>query len=82
MVSESSEGTGISIIDFNTAVALYETANDLEALRDLPRSLLQALLVKVYSHIDRNTEMGSLKQKSKTVLIKKLGDFVRHHSPF
>ena len=65
-------------MDFNTAVALYETADDLEALRDLPRSLL----VKLYSHINESTEVGSIsKHQSKSVLIKKLGDLVRYCSP-
>ena len=64
-------------MDFNVAVALYETANDLEVLRDLP----QSLLLKLYSHITENAETRSLKRLSKSVLIKKLGDVVRYHSP-
>jgi len=71
----TSEGGGITIMDFNTAVALYETADDLDVLRDLPRSLL----VKLYSHINGGTEMGSLKHQSKMALIKKLGDSVRYY---
>ena len=67
----------ITIMDFNVAVALYETADDLEVLRDLP----QSLLVKLYAHVYENPETRSLKRLSKSVLIQKLGDVVRFHSP-
>ena len=68
----------ITIMDFNVAVALYETADNLEALRDLP----QSLLIKLYSHVhDPSLEMRSLKRLSKSLLIQKLGDVVRYSSP-
>ena len=67
----------ITIMDFNVAVALYETTDNLEALRDLS----QSLLIKLYSHIhDSSLEVHSLKRLSKSVLIQKLGDTVRYPS--
>lgn len=67
-------------MDFNVAIALYETADDLEVLRNLP----QTMLIKLYSHItdSGDSETRSLKHLSKTVLINKLGDVVRNHSWF
>ena len=64
-------------MDFNVAVALYETADDLAVLHDFP----QSLLIKLYLHIDESLNTRSLKRLSKSALIKKLGDVVRcHHS--
>jgi hypothetical protein len=62
-------------MDFNVAVALYETADSLEVLLNFP----QSLLIKLYSHINKSLNMHTLKCLTKTTLIKKLEDVVRYH---
>ena len=74
----TSEGAGITVMDFNVAVALYETVDDVKVLHDLPR----ALLIKLYSHIlSESPETRSLKRLTKSNFVEKLGDAVCYHSP-
>lgn len=73
----TSEG-GFTVMDLNTAMVLFETADDLEVLRDLPRSLLVELCTQVLDPPMKE----SLKRASKRSLINKLGDAVRHCSQF
>ena len=65
-------------MDFNMAVALYETAESLEVLNNFP----QSLLIKLYSQINdsENLNTRSLNRLTKTTLIKKLEDIVRYLS--
>jgi len=65
-------------MDFNTAMALFETADDLEVLRELPRSLLAGLCTQVLKKSTK--ELLNLKTLSKGLLINKLGDAVHHCS--
>ena len=75
----TSEG-GFTVMDLNTAMALFETADDLEELRILPRSLLVGLSTQVLNNLTK--ESVKLKSLSKGALINKLRDAVRHCSQF
>ena len=85
VTTTTSEAESFTIMDFNTGMALYETANDLEVLRDLPKALLVGLCLRV---VDNGTKPGeslkkeSLKKLSKTLLINKLKDAVCHSPQF
>lgn len=75
----TSEG-GFTVMDLNTAIALFETADDLEVLHDLPRSLLVGLSTQVLNNSTK--ESIKLKTLSKSKLINKLRDVVCHFSQF
>jgi hypothetical protein len=75
----TSEG-GFTVMDLDTAMALFETADDLEELRILPRSLLIELSTQVPNNPTK--ESVNLKYLSKKVLIDYLRDAVRHRSQF
>ena len=65
----TSEG-GLTVMDLNTAMALFETADDLEVLCNLPQSLLVGLSTQVLN--DSIKKSLNLKTLSKGVLINKL----------
>jgi len=67
---------GLTVMDLNTAIALFETADDLEVLHNLPQSLLVGLATQVLDNLTK--ESLSLKALSKGVLINKLRDMVRY----
>ncbi len=71
----TSEIGSFTIMDFNTGMALFETADDPEVLRDLPRSLLIGLCLTVAN----DSTKKSLKHQNKTQLIEKLRNSVRRH---
>lgn len=75
VMAATSEG-GLTVMDLNTAMALFKTADNLEVLRDLPRSLLVALCGQVL-----NKSLNS-KSLSKGGLINRLRDAVRACSHF
>jgi hypothetical protein len=70
----SSEGGSITVMDFHIALALYETADDVKELCDLPQKLLFVLHV----HVDENPSGDS--RMSKTKLIKRFEDAVCSYS--
>ena len=72
----TSEIGNFTIMDFNTGIALFETADDLEVLCDLPQSLLIGLCLRVVN----NATKASLKRFSKAKLIDKLRDAVRRQT--
>jgi len=61
---------GLTVMDLNTAMALFETADDLEVLRNLPQSLLVGLSTQVLNNSIKKSL--NLKTLSKGVLINKL----------
>lgn len=73
----TSELGSLTIMDYNTATALFETADDLEVLRDLPQSLLVGLCLRVVNSATKSER--SLRRLSKAMLIEKLRDAVRRH---
>jgi hypothetical protein len=70
----SSEGGSVTIMDFHVALALYETADDVEELRDLP----QKLLFKLHAHVDEHPSGDNRLSKGK--LLRRLEDAVRIYS--
>lgn len=72
----ATSGGGFTVMDLNTAMALFETADDIEVLHDLPRSLLVGLSARVLNNSTK--ESLNLKALSKRALINKLRDAVRH----
>lgn len=66
----SSEGGSVTVMDFHVTLALYETADDIEVLCDLPQKLLFKLHVHVDENISRNTNL------TKPKLIKRLENAV------
>jgi hypothetical protein len=75
VTATTSEAESFTIMDFNTGIALFETANDLEVLRVLPKALLVGLCLRMAHRVDNSTK-ESLKKLSKTLLINKLRDAV------
>lgn len=75
VAATTSEAETITVMDLNTVMALFETADDLEVLRGHPKSHLIRLCLQV---INSSTQ-ESLKKLSKSLLIDKLRDAVRHN---
>ena len=73
-----SVGSSFTVMDFNTAVALFETADDLDILRNFSRTLLVKLCIQFLN----NSTKQSLNTKTKGALINKLKDAVHHISEF
>lgn len=70
----TSEGGSITVMDFHVALALYETADNVEELRDLP----QKLLYKLHTHVGESPSGD--KRLSKGKLLERLEDAVRIYS--
>ena len=64
----SSKGRSVTVMDFHDTLALYETADDMKELHNLPQKWLYIL----HAHIDENPSGDSCLSKMK--LIKRLED--------
>lgn len=59
----SSAGRSVTVMDFHVALALYETADDIEVLHDLS----QKLLFKLHVHVDEKPSANTKLTKPRLI---------------